>query len=238
MACLVYHNLGITPDFLTISPRSFYTQMRRLREKCCTTLVASDVLNVPAVPHPVMITFDDAYESFYEVALPVLASYSLRPTLFVISGLLGKLSPWFGLRCMTPGQLREVAASGLVEIGSHTRNHPDLRTLPPDRLLEELKNGRDDLEQLLGTRIRAFSYPFGAYNEAVTAAARQVFDCAFTARQGLNTAETDLYLLRRTTVDRYEGPFGLHAMLRSGYHPVRWRRLLLKYRMKWQAAHI
>src|SRR5579859_2043362 len=219
-ACLLYHNLGLTGDHLTLDPGSFRAQMRRVRDRGYATILSSQVANseISQPSRSVLIAFDDGFESFVDHAVPTLVELGLRATVFLSSSFLGNTSPWFGLRCMSPRQVREALASGAVEIGSHTRHHVDLRALTPSALLEELRTGRDDLEQLFGVPVSSLSYPFGAHNPAVVDAARHVFERAFTTRQGLNTPQTNRYMLRRTTVDRYEDMLGLWIMLRFGYH--------------------
>lgn len=56
------------------------------------------------------------------VPIPILKKYNLKGTLYVIINRLG--TPGY----VTRNQVKEMAESGLVEIGSHTFNHPDLRT--------------------------------------------------------------------------------------------------------------
>jgi peptidoglycan/xylan/chitin deacetylase (PgdA/CDA1 family) len=72
--------------------------------------------------------------------------------------------------------LQALAASPLIEIGAHTRTHPRLSELPPERQREEIAGSKADLEAMLGRPIRGFAYPFGSsgdYAAAAVAAARE-----------------------------------------------------------------
>jgi peptidoglycan/xylan/chitin deacetylase (PgdA/CDA1 family) len=62
-------------------------------------------------------------------------------------------------RRMTLEELREAAQH--FAIGAHTRRHPSLARLSEDEQRAELSGCADDLEQWLGTRPHAVSYPFG-----------------------------------------------------------------------------
>src|SRR5690606_32142056 len=75
----------------------------------------------------VLLTFDDARKSFWEVAFPLLARRGARAALFVPSFWIGERNvsardatpPGF----MTWPQLAECAASGLVDVESHGHRH-------------------------------------------------------------------------------------------------------------------
>ena len=67
-------------------------------------------------------------------------------------------------------QLAEMEASGFVEIGGHTRNHPILSRLRPDKLPDEIDGCLEDINAHLGKRPRSFCYPNGKpadFNEVV-----------------------------------------------------------------------
>jgi peptidoglycan/xylan/chitin deacetylase (PgdA/CDA1 family) len=66
---------------------------------------------------------------------------------------------------LAKGELRDVYTGFLV--ANHTLTHPSLPDLPLEKALEEVKEGRDQLEQWFGYPVRGFAYPFGHHNEAV-----------------------------------------------------------------------
>jgi peptidoglycan/xylan/chitin deacetylase (PgdA/CDA1 family) len=81
---------------------------------------------------------------------------------------------------MNGEELRELHASGLVEIGAHTVTHPHLPTVSDDELEREVRGSRDVLAETIGGRIRTFAYPSGAYGRReVELVAASGFDCAF-----------------------------------------------------------
>ena len=86
-----------------------------------------------------------------------------------IAGLLDELRAWAGVarapaagavRPLTADELR-AAASPLLAFGAHTRTHPNLRFVPPERRQAELAGSRDDLARCLGAPPAGLAYPFG-----------------------------------------------------------------------------
>lgn len=121
------------------------------------------------------VTFDDGFVSVKDNAAPELAKRRIPWTMFVPSGCLGKKPEWLRQahpaaqndRVMTPDELRSLAKDPLVTIGSHTVRHANLLEIGPERAQEELCRSKADLEQVLGTTVDQFSYPFGARNAAL-----------------------------------------------------------------------
>ena len=79
-------------------------------------------------PRAVALTFDDAWASVWTVAFPLLKQYSLRATVFAIPGRIGDAPAAPDPRRTEDGfvtwsQLREMHASGVVDVQSHTQWH-------------------------------------------------------------------------------------------------------------------
>lgn len=51
------------------------------------------------------------------------------------------------------------------EVASHTMSHPAITNLPSNMAAAEVLKDRRNLEELTGSLVRGFAYPFGAYNE-------------------------------------------------------------------------
>ena len=78
---LMYHHLAEEGPYntMTISPERFRSDMEWLRDNGFTCLLPSDLVKIRAgemkMPdRPVMITFDDGYNSTYELAFPILVA--------------------------------------------------------------------------------------------------------------------------------------------------------------------
>ncbi|HMY43715.1 MAG TPA: polysaccharide deacetylase family protein [Chitinophagales bacterium] len=64
-------------------------------------------------------------------------------------------------------QMNEMIASGLIEIGSHTHQHPNLDEINIEVAKDEIIYSKKLLEQKLNYKIKSFAFPDGAYNEQI-----------------------------------------------------------------------
>lgn len=62
---------------------------------------------------------------------------------------------------MAEEELKRFAASPSVVIGAHTKWHPSLAQVDEAEQRTEVTGSKKDLEQLLGRKVKYFSYPFG-----------------------------------------------------------------------------
>jgi peptidoglycan/xylan/chitin deacetylase (PgdA/CDA1 family) len=67
-------------------------------------------------------------------------------------------------------ELLELAQRDL-EIGAHSVDHADLRTLEDAAALDQLRRSRETLEDLLGRPVTTMAYPFGSFDARTMAAA-------------------------------------------------------------------
>lgn len=99
---------------------------------------------------------------------------------------------------LTWDQVREMAASGLVEFGAHTVSHPLLDQLGFDQALDEVLASKERIEDETGIQVSSFAYPAGRvpafYGELLD---RAGMSHAMTTRPGLNDAAGDPLLIRR-----------------------------------------
>lgn len=97
-------------------------------------------------------------------------------------------------------QIREMGQNG-VEFASHTVTHPLLPYEDDATVERELKLAKQSLEEKLSTKIRAFAYPNGSWDERVRQIVRQCgYECAFTTRRGWHRTGADPYSIRRITL--------------------------------------
>jgi peptidoglycan/xylan/chitin deacetylase (PgdA/CDA1 family) len=74
---------------------------------------------------------------------------------------------------MTEVELVQLADGGLIEVGGHTVNHPSLPILPPAKQLGEIRDGRLQLERILGRAVTSFSFPHGDHTAESVGMARE-----------------------------------------------------------------
>ena len=97
---------------------------------------------------------------------------------------------------MSAQQLRELATAGW-ELGAHTMTHPDLSTMSYEACLQEIRDSRLALEEIAGTRVETFAYPFGRYGPAAIAATR---DSGLLAAVTTGSGSWDPYEMTRAMI--------------------------------------
>src|SRR5260370_9968567 len=91
---LLYHSIGTSKNAVT--PASFRDQMQYLNRQA-VVVPLEDILKgshrVVAKPLTCAITFDDGYESVYEVAYPLLRHFGFPALVYVTTDAVGDSSP-------------------------------------------------------------------------------------------------------------------------------------------------
>lgn len=70
-------------------------------------------------------------------------------------------------KLMNKQQVRELSDSGLVEIGAHSHNHPNLGQIPLKAAQEEVTTCKALLEEAIQKPVKSIAFPDGSYNDAV-----------------------------------------------------------------------
>lgn len=175
---LLYHNVSdSTPALTTVSPEQFEQHLNYLESEGFSVLPLTTILDAvrsgKELPErSIAISFDDAYQSVYENAYPLLKSRSWPFSLFVSSDAVD-----FGYgSVMTWPQLAELVAYG-AEIGGHSASHTHLVRLLEDesddqwlnRIADEIDRGNNRIEEELGSSLKLFAYPYGEHSEEIRA---------------------------------------------------------------------
>ena len=182
-----------------VPPEDFAEQLDYLAEEGYTTITPQDYARArkgkQQLPEkPIILSFDDGYEDNWRVVLPMLEERGMKAVFYMVTNSIGK--PGY----LTWDNLFDMERRGM-EIGSHTANHLPLTTLSPEKQREELRLSKLMLEWKGMKTIYSFSYPNGSYNAGVVAMlAEEEYLTAVTGEAGLNTLETNPYLLRRVNI--------------------------------------
>ena len=117
---------------------------------------------------------------------------------------------------VSPAELREMAASGWVEIGAHTQTHPVLSKETAERSEREILESVGALKELLGAPVKSFAYPNGLPGtdfdrREIEAVKKSGVACAFSVRPGVLRTGSDVFSLPRVgSMKRIAlGPLGL-----------------------------
>ncbi len=156
---------------------------------------------------PIVVSFDDGYDSQSTVARRVLDRLGWPGVLNLEVhnvGLKGGLSR---------AQVRAMVRDGW-EVDAHTMTHPDLTQVDAAQLRAEVAGSRRWLRRAFGIPVDFFAYPAGRYDPAVEAAVRAAgYMGATTTRPGLARRGGDGYALSRLRVIPEMTPEQLLAML-------------------------
>jgi peptidoglycan/xylan/chitin deacetylase (PgdA/CDA1 family) len=182
---LCYHAVSeCWPAALSIAPQHLESHAALLKDRGYRGVTFTEAVSRPAMAKAVAITFDDAYRSIIERALPILSEAGFPATVFAPTAFIGTEEPmsWPGIDHWLDGEheaelvpmsweeLDRLAEAGW-EIGSHTRSHLRLATLDQAALDAELRESRQEIERRLGRPCQSLSYPYGDYDQRVVKAA-------------------------------------------------------------------
>jgi len=95
-------------------------------------------------------------------------------------------------------QMREMVKEGM-SFGSHSVTHPAISKLSAVEQRKEIKNSKAILEEELGTKIIAFSYPYGDFTEeTINILKEEEYGCALTSKPAINVGKNiDFFNLNR-----------------------------------------
>jgi peptidoglycan/xylan/chitin deacetylase (PgdA/CDA1 family) len=121
----------------------------------------------------------------------------------------GYIPPRQTHRALSPEEITQLAAGGLVEIGAHTVTHPVLSAIPVTQQEQEIRQSKLRLEEILNQPVESFAYPYGTRDdytrETVNLVKQMSFTCACSNFKGVVQPQTSLYELPRFVVRDWDG---------------------------------
>lgn len=175
---------------LSVSPTKFAETLDYIKNSGYTTITFKDLITEKLPSKPIILTFDDGYQNFYDNAYPEIVKRDMKAVVFVITGFINKSG------YMTQDQIKTAANKG-IEIGDHTINHIDLSKASYDKAELEISNSKKTLESILETKIVSFCYPAGKYSaDTENIVENAGLDFAVTTKNGI-TNFSDFYALNR-----------------------------------------
>lgn len=151
----------------------------------------------------VVITIDDGYQSYLEVAYPILKKYNFPSTMFVYPDFIGA-GPALKWK-----DVKYLSEAPLVDIQSHSKTHDSLSALPRgesdtdylSRLKLEVEGAEKILSKRTGQKINHFAYPYGNSSLKVVELLKQNdYELAVTVQKGSNPSFSARFLLHRTMI--------------------------------------
>jgi peptidoglycan/xylan/chitin deacetylase (PgdA/CDA1 family) len=205
---LCYHRFGSRSSQLAVSPAAFEAQMDYLARNGYHVIPLARLAGFlergePIPRKSVVLTIDDGYRSTYEVAFPVLRKYGFHATVFLYSDFVGVPD------ALTWPQMKELEASGLVDIQPHSKTHANLTMRLAgetdaryrDRLRAEVDTPIRLIQDRLAVPSLAYAYPYGDVNETVVdLLKRQGVRAGVTVTPGGNGFFAYPFMLRRSMI--------------------------------------
>lgn len=212
---LIYHRVGRrTQSEIDMPAEVFDRQMAWLSSsgRALTLDAALDRLTSttggPDGADPVVVTFDDGTADLVEVALPILVRHGIPATVYLATRHVDEGLRWpdDGVPLSWTGA-REMVASGLVTIGSHTHSHALLDRLPLDAAVHELDRSQGLIEDKLQVTAEHFAYPKAvAATPEIETLVRQRFRSAALGGSRPNPyGRSDLHRLCRSAIQASDG---------------------------------
>jgi peptidoglycan/xylan/chitin deacetylase (PgdA/CDA1 family) len=174
---------------------------------------------IPKKEKKILLTIDDAFSSFYEVAWPYLKKNKIPFILFVSTEPIGKSG------YMSWKEIKEIEKESFAYIGHHSHSHDYLVKL-------NNKNFRNDIDlatkifiKNLGYNPAFFSYPFGEYNTYIKDYISKNFKIAFGQHSGVIDLNKDKFELPRFPINEKYGDLKRFKFLINLY-PLEYKQLL------------
>ncbi len=219
---LMYHVINPPPagapfPGLYVPASEFAAQMQALKAAgwhavTLDQLEAYWTRGVPLGPgKPIVLTFDNGYQSQYTNALPVLKQMGWVGDEMIQLDFINLVSQG-GL---TDGQVRGMLAAGW-ELDTQGLTHYDLITANPTKLHDETSSARQQLHQRYGVPADWFAYPSGHYNDTVITALKDAgFRGSMTVIPGWANRSDDPFRLPRLRVLGGTSPSALLQQIAS-----------------------
>jgi len=218
--------------------RQFEKQMAYLANKC-RVVQASEIRTVPAegTESLVALTFDDAFVSVLENAVPILKRHGLTAGFFVPAGNMGQQPRWrMSDDCadrnetvMSPEQIAELYNEGF-EIFSHTASHLLLTEIDENRLNSELLESKEKLEKVIGREVLGISYPYGGHDATVCNAAKRAgYNLGFTNVPEVVDCSPDDMRIGRFAVSPGDGMLKFRLKVKGAYRMTKHLQSLKRF---------
>ncbi len=254
LTIVMYHSVSATVDPYTVSPQAFRQQIEFIantypvvRLKDVSRQAQSDD------GRNVVITFDDAFADCLESAFPVLAKRSIPSTLFVPTAHLGGWNSWdrempaiARKRVMSTQEMCRLCAAGLVDVGSHTVDHRNMRGLSSIDMHTQAAVSKRFLEDALGAPVEMFSYPYGQRDNFSSRTSSVLSEAGYriavTTCWGTHNSTRDLLTLRRISFTEHDDLSTIRAKIEGRYDWLgvkealgyAWRSSVDRLRPRWE----
>ncbi len=208
---MCYHRFGdLAKDEMTLRNVTFKRQLEWLKDHNYTVIPLERAVNYlkktePAIPEKsVVITVDDGHRSVYSDMAPIVKEYQIPVTLFIYPSAISKAK-----YAMTWEQLRELEATKLFDVQSHTYWHPNFKREKKRLIKEEydrfvtaqLGDAIKVIETKMGHTVEYLAWAFGIVDNELAMRAKELgYSAAFTIERRYAADDDSIMALPRFMV--------------------------------------
>ena len=178
-----------------------------------------DNFNQPKNEKRILITIDDAFSSFYEIAWPFLKENRIPFILFVSTEPVGNKG------YMTWDQIREIEQESFGYIGHHSHTHDYLIEKSEEDFIKDIEMASKIFLKELGYVPNLFSYPFGEYSKFMKDYISENFSFAFGQHSGVIDLNKDKYELPRFPINENYGELDRFKSI-INFFPLEFKNLI------------
>jgi len=178
-----------------------------------------DNFDFPKKQKKILITVDDAFQSFYEVAWPFIKKNKIPFILFVSTEPVGNKG------YMTWDQIREIENEDFAVIGHHSHSHEYLIEVSNKDFINDIETANRIFNKEIGYIPNLFSYPFGEYSEFMRKYISKNFTYAFGQHSGVIDVNKEKFQLPRFPINENYGKIKRFTSIIKTY-PLEYKKLL------------
>ena len=175
--------------------------------------------DIPKLNKEVLITIDDAFQSFYLEAWPYLKENKIPFILFVSTEPVGRRG------YMNWDQIREVESEEFAFVGHHSHTHNYLIDETNDQFILDIEKSNGIFIKELGYIPSLFSYPFGEYSKFMRDYISKNFEFAFGQHSGVIDINKDKFELPRFPINENYGDLNRFKSIINSF-PLEYKKLL------------
>ena len=174
--------------------------------------------DIPKKEKKILLTVDDAFQSFYDNAWPYLEKNQIPFVLFVSTEPVGNKG------YMNWEQIKEIEQSEFGVIGHHSHSHDYLIDKSEEVFLNDIKTSNLIFKEKLGYVPTLFSYPFGEYSEFMRDYISRNFKIAFGQHSGIIDINKNRFELPRFPINEKYGEIKRFKSI-INYYPLEYKKL-------------
>ena len=175
--------------------------------------------NVAKKQKKILLTVDDAFQSFYQEAWPFLKKNKIPFILFVSTEPVGNNG------YMTWEQIIEIEKEDFVTIGHHSHTHKYLIDVSDKEFILDIEKANLIFKKKLGYIPNLFSYPFGEYSEFMRNYISKNFSFAFGQHSGVIDVNKEKFQLPRFPINEDYGELKRFESIIKTY-PLEYKNLI------------